>query len=190
MKRLIKKANIDYNLFLTSLINYNDYSQDEIQTVIDNNPDCIFDGFAFRVLYFHPSEVKEARDNYMKSANIESVYSGDMVEILWGTLDNLIRVNNLYQSFTKSQDALDKINDHLNDENDIGIIIKFAVSKALDIKKLYQKYESQLNDETKDAHSYFEHQEEVLAKFDSDEFNFMGSMGYTGDFMNTLRYLK
>lgn len=185
MKRLVRKANIDYNTFLKLLLNDNIYSQEEVNKVISDNSDCIYSGEAFRVFFFYKDEVKTAKEKALKDLNVEDVSQADIFDILWGTLDNLIQINGEYQSFAKSENGVRSAESHLNDGQDFAFTIKLEVSGALDVEKLFEKYKDQLDEETKEAFNYFSNQEEVLAKLDNDEYFYIS--GFQD--MSELRYL-
>lgn len=185
MKRLVKRAEINYNSFIKTLILDNDYSQNEISQIISENHDCLFSGQAYRIFFFYADTVKEAKKEYLKSIGEEEAHFGvDIFQLLWGTLDNLIEVNGEYQSFSKSENGIKEAEAHLRDGHDFGITIKLDVTDALDVEKLYNKYENQLDEETKDGFRYFKSQEEVLVKFNDEEYYYAGGFD-----MNQLRYL-
>lgn len=176
MKRLVKKAEIDYSVFMTLLLNDNVYSQEEVAQVISENPDCVYNGEAFRIFFFDAETVKNAKYEYLKSINAENNFNVDIFEMLWGTLENLIEVNGQYQSYAKSESGIQSVDNHQRDGQEFGITIKHSVSNALDVKKLYEKYKDQLSDEAKEAFSYFESQEEVLAKLDVEDYYYAGGI--------------
>lgn len=184
MKRLIKKSEFDYNRFLKLLINDNVYYQEEISKVISENPDCEYNGMAFRVFFFYKDAVKQAKETYLKSINVEEGYQVDIFELLWGTLDNLIDVDGQFQSFSKSESGIQNVDNHQRDGQEYAITIKFDVSGALDIEKLCEKYIDLLDDETKDAVTYFKNQEEVLAKLNVEDYYYVGGIDFSD-----LRYL-
>lgn len=172
MKRLVKKSSMDYNIFFKTLILDNIYSQDDIMQVINENKDCLYDGNAFRIFFFHTNEVKNAKEKYLKESGLERV--DDIFDTLWGVLDNLIKVNGEYQSFSKTKEGISEVDNHQRDGHEFGITISVNVINALDIKKLYDKYEDGLDNEAKDGFSYFKNQDEVLAKLDTTDFNYEG----------------
>lgn len=174
-KRLIRKAGIDR--FISNLIYDNIYDQNEVTEIVNSNSDCLYSGKAYRVFFFDSkNDIVRARNEYMKENNIQNA-RGNGPEIMWGTIDKLILANSEYQSFSKSISGINSVKHHMAyDQGDFSITIEFNISNGLDIEKLYNKYEDVLDDYAKQSFDDFSDQEEVLAKFDSDEFNLVNAM--------------
>lgn len=184
MKRLIRKADIDYSRFLSNLLYDNFYNQGEIDTIINTNNDCLYSGEAYRVFYFDSkNDIVRARDQYMSENNITEM-RGNAPEVVWGVVDKLIIPNGEYQSFAKTISGINSVKHHMSyDVGDFSITIKFNVTNALDIEKLYYKREDTLNSYAKKAFEDFYDQEEIMAKFDSNNFNIVEPIRLTTNIM-------
>ncbi|AEO93918.1 gp675 [Bacillus phage G] len=160
MKRLRKTANVDIDMFLDSLLNFNQYSQDDIDNLVKNNPDCLYNGEGYRVFLFEIEDFKQARKESQK-------------EGLWGTIDRLIRVDDSFQSFSKSLNGINNVTDnfeHSGEHGEVKIVIKFIIDDGLDISKLIEKFKNELSEETVMSYETYASEEEVLARFNSEDF--------------------
>lgn len=162
MKRLIRKSSFNVNEFLIRLINYNSYSSNEIEEVISNNPDCAYAGDGYRILFFDMIDFKEAEKERKKNNG----------QPFWGAIDNIVRVDGNYQSFSKTQSGVEAVTNNFSDNEEYGdlkIVIKLPIN-GLDIKKIFEKYQNELHSDV--ILTFHEHagEEEVLAKFDSNDY--------------------
>ncbi|MNC18311.1 hypothetical protein D3C75_662080 [compost metagenome] len=171
MKRLIRKAEINMSDFFVNLLYDNNYTQSQIEEIINSNSDCLYSGEAFRVFYFDAqTNIVQARDNYLKENNLSSM-RGNAPDVMWGVIDKLIVPNGEYQSFAQTMSGINSVKHQMAyDQGDFSITIKFNVSNGLSIEKLYSKYEDGLSDYAKKAFEDFGDQQEIMAKFDSDNF--------------------
>jgi len=170
MSRLIKNSNIDLNIFLISQLNYGQHYEDEINLIIKDNSDCIYTGSVYRGLLFHPDEIRDAYDKFLSEINESKVDFKNFSYYLYGIMSKLIRINGLYQSFSKSFEGAYNVLQFRKEPIDINIIFKCDVENGLDIEKLVNKHKDNLSLETKESFNIFKNQEEVLAKF--IDFNF------------------
>lgn len=170
MKRLIKKAEIDLSKFLISHLQYNDSTQSQIQEIINENPDCLYNGTGYRAFLFDEEEIIEALSSFLEEINETEVDFNSLPYYVNNTMDKLIRVDGLYQSFSRSFKAADTTIHYLNENRYIEVIIGCDIKDGLDIDKLFNKYKSGLSSEALEVCDFFKFQEEVVAKFEDTEF--------------------
>lgn len=170
MKRLIRKASIDYTEFLEDILyDKSYYNEENIENVINENTDCIYTGNAYRVFFFDPQQVQSIRDEYLNENNID-INNTNKEELASYIANALIRVDGTYQSFTKSLEGLQYAADTLYEEG-IQLSIECKIS-GLDLEKLCTKLKDN-GFEARVLDSYFDEykaEEEVLVKFDNSNF--------------------
>lgn len=170
MRRLLKKAKIDYSFFLSAHLAYNNSTQNEIQTVIDENLDCTYSGTGYRAFLFTEEKIIEALNQFLEEINETKVDLNSLTYYINNTMNNLIKVNGLYQCFAKSWNAADATGEYRKQENDKIIVIGCNIKDGLDIEKLVNKHMDDLSSIALETYKNFEFQQEVIAKFDDTEF--------------------
>ncbi|AEO93606.1 gp347 [Bacillus phage G] len=157
MKRLTKKANnIDYDQFFDNLLSLNEFNPSEVDIVIQNNTDCLYNGKAYRILYFYNEDIEEITKRHYEDYTKE-----ELVEIV---INELIRIDNSYQSFSKSLNGVKYYSDNVGaNSHEIGVIISSNIQSGLDIGALHNKLFNSLDYDTQDLYESFEKEEEILA---------------------------
>lgn len=167
MRRLMKKANAEYLRFLDNLLINFAYDDGHTEEILSENPDCSYNGTAYRSMFFESDEVKEHRDNFLQEndTDIDNVDQKQLVDYI---VNNLVQVNGNYQSFAKS---LNGIRAFYSNAEIFGteILIKCEVSNALDIGLLCDKLTNQGSDhEILRIYEEYRREEEILCKIDSN----------------------
>lgn len=158
LTRLIKKANIDYDDFLYNLLSLNEYSNEEVEQIINDNPDCLYNGIAYRIFFFDEYTVKELGTQLVESVN------NDIDELTELVIKNLIDANGLYHSFSKSLKGIEVVEKDVFIPDTLKVVIKMNVENGLDIEKLFNKHKNELSKDVLNNYSKFKSEEEVLAK--------------------------
>lgn len=162
MKRLMRKAEVDYNNFISELLNSNEYTPGEVDEIISSNPDCTFSGEVYRVIFFEERDIHESANKFQDLIN-----SGQSDELFQAVVNDLIRYKGMYQSFSKSTRGVNLYRGVSSEATDFPVTIKMNVSNGLDIKALVDKYESNLDDFTvRQYRGEYQSEEEVIAKLE------------------------
>lgn len=183
MKRLIKKAEVNYIKFLEAILyDKSYYDEESIESVIRENPECVYNGTAYRVLFFDQETVKKARNEFLgEEYDLESINYEELANFIG---HKLINVNGFYQSFAKSLKGLNFAKSTLY-EDGIPLSIQCDVS-GLDLEKLCSK----LKDSGLEANvlsSFFgeyKAEEEVLVKFSDNNFKVHDAKGFVDSILN------
>jgi len=158
LKRLIRKAEIDYNQFLDNLLNSTRFSNSEVDSVISNNPNCVFSGEVYRALYFDEVDMEYALKQSEKIADTK-----DAKTLTGYVISELISIDNSYQSFSKNMDGIEFFHkSELSHNSSSRVIIKINATNGLDVNLLVNKYKDKVDYA---EFSEFSSENEVLVKF-------------------------
>jgi hypothetical protein len=164
LKRLIRKAYTrSVQEFIADLLKLNEFDENQVETLIGENPDCAFNGEAYRVFFFEEEEVKRLGEKYAEEAE-------DAEDLLDIVLSSLIDVDWVYRSFSKTMAGIKEYERTGKGPNTFNVVIRYNVQNGLDIDKLYEKHIDEFEDGFKTDYEGFKGEEEILAKFDDESY--------------------
>lgn len=168
-KRLVRKAEVEYNRFLEEILDLSNFRTGDIDEVISTNPDCAYNGKALRAFFFQNIEFQEFVEKFLEENNT-TIDAIDIDQVVSYCVKNLIQVNGQYQSFTKSHSGLDTVISNLGSTVEPPIILLCSVQNGLDIELLVNKLGKNLDKETRFIYRQYQNEQEVVCKFEDTNY--------------------
>lgn len=135
MKRLRKTAN-KYQHFIEEWWNHWGTVINEAEQMLAENPDCKYDGEAYRAIGFR------SFDDMIKGFASQALYYDGILN----AIKKNIRVTSEYCSWSYDYDTVDEFADDLIENGDICVVIIEGNISGLDLGYLIKKYKDQLED--------------------------------------------